>query len=206
MSALKDVFRDPRIYHAFQFHLGFFESRRYSIQHYLPDSPALRILDIGCGPGQITQILPAQVVNYVGFDTDRRYIEFARRNFGDKYEFRCEEFSAKSVGDLQFDVVMMNGLLHHLPDSVADTVLRESAAVLVDDGQLLAIDSCLYRGQGRLDRWLNANDRGKFVRAPQAYDQLVARHFERVDVDVRADLARVPFSFAFTHGLRPKRP
>jgi SAM-dependent methyltransferase len=203
MRGIKGVFEDPRIDHGFQNRLGFFEARRFALNNYLPDAKGLRILDIGCGPGHVTELLPAHVESYLGYDTDERYIDFARRTFGKHGEFRCGEFTAGALGLRKFDVVMTNGLLHHVSDEVGDQLLKQAREVLVGGGRLLALDGCRFDGQNRLDRWMMNNDRGKFVRSPDAYKSLVAKYFDAVQVDVRSDLSLLTYSFAFTTGHTP---
>ncbi len=46
-----------------------------------------RILDIGCGPGDILDSPPP--VDYYGFDLNDAYIRFARRKYSGRGKFYC---------------------------------------------------------------------------------------------------------------------
>ena len=114
--AMKAILNHPALYQAYQNAGGFFGARVKAIADYLTLRPGMRVIDIGCGPGYILRHLPPGI-DYIGFDIDQAYIEHARRSFGHLGTislplFRCgcrPEFAGA-------DVVMMNGVLHHIAD------------------------------------------------------------------------------------------
>ena len=53
---------------------------RIYVSEYVQPLPGEKVLDIGCGPGDILENLAA--VDYLGFDISREYIEAARKRFG----------------------------------------------------------------------------------------------------------------------------
>ena len=48
--------------------------------------PGHRVLDIGCGSGDVLQLMPSTVA-YVGVDASKAYIEAARKRFWHRGEF-----------------------------------------------------------------------------------------------------------------------
>ncbi len=155
--------------------------------------PGDRVLDVGCGPAYYFDRLP--VVEYYGFDTSAPYIEHANRRYGDRGEFRCEVLTEAHLAELpQFDAVLLFGLLHHLSDGQCATLLDVSAKSLAPGGRVVSCDPCLHRGQGRISRWMSENDRGEYVRAPQAFEELARASFGEVESEVLHTVSRVPSS------------
>jgi len=68
--------------------------------------------------------------------------------------------------------------------------------VLKPGGVLFTLDGCYAPGQGWLETWLLDNDRGVHVRRAEEYRALLERTFPNVDMHVRNDLSRMPYTFA----------
>lgn len=191
-----DVLALPQLYHAYQQLGGFFAARLRALEAYLPIEPGMRILDIGCGPGHIVDHLPPGV-QYTGIDVDERNIAFARRNFGTKGKFLLGFFDEDLAAELApLDLIMMNGVMHHIDDQELDRTLRNVKAALSPHGQLFTLDGCFAPGQPRIAKWLLENDRGEHVRSAPAYHKLLSASFDAVDLHVRDDLATWPYTFA----------
>src|SRR5438132_671516 len=71
--------------------LGFLGTRFHEvyIRDYVRPERGERVLDIGCGPGEIMVFLPS--VDYLGIDINPRYVEAATERFGACGQFRCED-------------------------------------------------------------------------------------------------------------------
>ena len=192
---MKAILSSPALYQAYQNAGGFFAARVKAISEYLTIRPGMRIIDIGCGPGYILRHLP-QGIDYVGFDIDEAYIDHARRSFGERGKFYCRYFDAAAADELTgTDIVMMNGVLHHIADEELRGTLANIRDALKSGGVLFTLDGCYREGQSRLAKWLLDNDRGKFVRDQNGYDLVLRSVFENVDLVIRDDYARVPYTF-----------
>ena len=133
---MKRLLTHPAIYQFYQELGGFFAARVEAIREYLPIAPGARIIDIGCGPGYIVRHLPA-AIDYVGLDIDRPSIDFANARFGDRGKFQTRFFDAAAVEDLgPADIVMMNGVMHHIGDADLAATLAHVRAVLRPGGTL----------------------------------------------------------------------
>jgi SAM-dependent methyltransferase len=93
-----------------------------------------------------------------------------------------------------FDIVLATGVLHHLDDEEARELFRTAREALRPGGRLVTLDGCYVDGQSRMARYLLSRDRGKFVRAPEAYVRLARSQFEDVQASVRDDLLRIPYT------------
>lgn len=193
---MKAMLKHPALYQAYQNAGGFFGARIKAIGDYLTLRPGMRIIDIGCGPGYILRHLP-DGIDYVGFDVDEAYIAYAQRSFGDLGAFHCRHFDAAAAREFAgADVVMMNGVLHHIGNDELKSTLADISDVLADDGVLFTLDGCYAEGQSRIAKWLLDNDRGDFVRDRDGYYHLLRSAFPRVNLDIRDDYSRVPYTFA----------
>ncbi|WP_353398966.1 class I SAM-dependent methyltransferase [Hydrogenophaga sp. 5NK40-0174] len=138
-----------------------------------------RVLDVGCGPAYYLNDLPR--LDYYGFDTDERYIDHAKRRFGERGHFFAEPFDESRARELgPFDGVLLMGLLHHLDDQSCHSLLGAIAASLRPGGRVVALDTVIHEGQHRFEHWLAVHDRGEFVRTPEAFLDLAKPHFESV--------------------------
>jgi SAM-dependent methyltransferase len=192
---MKSVLRHPALYQAYQNAGGFFGARIKAIADYLTLRPGTRVIDIGCGPGFILRHLPEDI-EYIGFDIDEAYISYARKSFGHLGTFHCRPFDAAAAEELAgADVVMMNGVLHHIGDEDLKTTLMDIRNVLGSDGVLFTLDGCYREGQSLIAKWLLDNDRGQFVRDRNGYDNVLRGAFGRVNLAIRDDYSRVPYTF-----------
>ncbi len=164
------------------------------VRRHVPARAGDRILDIGCGPADVLASLP-HGVHYEGFDSSPRYIERARRRFGDRGTFRCErvdEASLEAPGE--YDLVLAYGVLHHLDDGEASALFRLAKRALKPAGRLITTDPCLVPGQSAIARFVISRDRGQNVRDPVGYLNLARSVFSNLDAQVRHDLLRIPYT------------
>jgi|KBSMisStandDraft_5_1062788.scaffolds.fasta_scaffold76219_3 SAM-dependent methyltransferase len=200
---MSHLLETAELYHAFQRLGGFFGARVKAFRDYLDFGGVRRIFDIGCGPGHIVEHVP-EGIEYVGFDTDAGYIEFANRRFGRRGTFVAREFdrtAAQAYG--RPDLILMNGVLHHMDDALVRTVVGDAAAVLSQGGVFFSLDGCYREGQNPVGRFLLDHDRGRFVRTAPEYRALVASAFPHPEVHVRDDLSWAPYTFAIVHARNP---
>jgi SAM-dependent methyltransferase len=156
----------------------------------------MRVIDIGCGPGHLLQYLPDDI-EYNGFDIDETYVAYARRSFGHLGVFHCRYFDADAAREFAgADLVMMNGVLHHIGDADLKSTLANIRDVLKDDGVLFTTDPCYREGQSSIAKWLIDNDRGEFVRDEDGYNRVLGDAFAQVKLAIREDLSRLPYTFA----------
>jgi SAM-dependent methyltransferase len=192
---MKAILSHPALYQAYQNAGGFFGARVKAIADYLTLHSGMRVIDIGCGPGYILRHLPPGI-DYNGFDIDQAYIEHAQRSFGHLGKFHCRYFDAAAASEFAgADVIMMNGVLHHIADEELNATLANVRNALKSDGVLFTLDGCYREGQSRIARWLLDNDRGEFVRDRNGYGRVLGGAFEKVDLVIRDDYSRVPYTF-----------
>ena len=175
---IRAILRSPNIYIAIQWLVGGMYVRNACLK-LINAQAGERVLDIGCGPAYYVKKMPP--VEYFGFDTNYRYIKYARSRFSSYGTFYCKEFTeehAKSLG--KFDCVILMGLLHHLDDSECSQLLTLIRSVLVPSGRVVALDTTVHNRQHPLSRFIATSDRGNYVRQPAEYMKLAEYSFESV--------------------------
>lgn len=86
----------------------------------LPDRPVVRAVDIGCGPGNSTELLRRRFPDAVvtGIDSSSAMIEAARRRLPD-VRFEIADIAAWRGEGGPFDLILANAVLQWLPDHAA---------------------------------------------------------------------------------------
>lgn len=183
----------PAIYSLFRQFVGRDSVRHQYAEKYIRAQPGQRVLDIGCGTGDILDFLPD--VDYVGFDMDPAYISAASQRHGSRGTFFCEPVGeGVNVPAASFDVVIAHGVLHHLNDDEAKALFKIAHTALKPGGRLLTFDGCFSDDQSRMSQFFVSRDRGCHVRRREDYETLARAVFEHVSVSVHHDLLRIPYT------------
>lgn len=188
------AFSVPTVYRWAQRQIGSPESRRRLVDQYLPHDSGDRILDIGCGTGDLSQFFDD--CKYVGYDMSEAYIASACERYGDAGEFHVGRVGQGGTGDGEFDLAVAKGVLHHLDDDQAQDLFAEAWAALSPNGALVTIDPCFVPEQSAIARFIISRDRGNNVRSPDEYERIARLTFTNIRVDVRHDLLRLPYTHA----------
>jgi SAM-dependent methyltransferase len=192
MGGLRSVLASPRVYELWSRLVGGEAGRSTLVREYVRPSPGARVLDLGCGPGELVHLLGD--VEYVGVDVSERYIAAARESVGGRAEFRVGDATNLDRDLRGFDLVLALGLIHHLDDESSRRVLNAARAALRSGGRFVSVDPTVTSGSRAAARLLVSWDRGGHVRGPAEYERLARSVFELVRCDVRQDLLRVPYT------------
>lgn len=177
---LKAALAHPSVYLMLQRALRA-DRARYECLRELDVRPGHKVLDVGCGPAYYVGSLPPDV-EYHGFDTDARYIAWAKQKFGDRADFHLDTYTEAHREKLpRFDRVLLMGLLHHLGDDDARGLLSLIGRSLAPGGVVVALDTCTDPQLSSFQNWLAKKDRGQFVRETSAFRELGESAFTRVE-------------------------
>jgi len=193
IGLIRPILNKPFFYESYHTLIGARYRSRVLVSDYIRPKAGDRILDIGCGPGNMLPYLPA--CGYLGFDMNESYIATARQRYGDRGEFRCERVSHNSVQQFgAFDVVLALGLVHHLDDSEARDLFMLGHKALKPGGRMVTNDGCYMANQSAAKRYLLSRDRGQFVRTEPQYLELAKASFQQVEPHIREDVLRIPYT------------
>jgi trans-aconitate methyltransferase len=115
-----------------------------SVVEFLNPQPGERILDLGCGTGQLTAKIAASGAAVVGLDASPAMIGQARQNYP-QLQFALADATAMKF-DNEFDAVFSNAALHWMLDRAA--VAAGVARALKKGGRFVAE----FGGKGNIRR------------------------------------------------------
>lgn len=201
-TGFRRVLSTPTVYTAFQNLMGARQGWVDFVGEFVRPVPGMKLLDLGCGPGDLLDHLPV-TVDYWGVDISETYIRHAQVKFGKRGNFACKLLTHEDLARLpRFDVVVASGVLHHMEDNMAKAYVRLAYAALRSrGGRLVTIDPCWAPNQNPVARFLISRDRGQNVRDAEAYEHLAASSFSTRKITVRHK-AWIPYTHCFMECVR----
>lgn len=170
-QTLDTLARRPRLWNALRWlaEMGHVQHHRAIAATLAPHRDGgRRFLDFGCGTGHFAHSFPAD--RYVGFDLTRHYVAFAHHNR--QGAFAVMDGSAVALVNGSFDGALVLGVLHHLPNDVAQQCIAELSRVLKPGSILLVIEDVpptWWNLPGHIMHWV---DRGGHIRSDADYHRL----------------------------------
>jgi SAM-dependent methyltransferase len=198
-SGLKALLTKPWVYRLFKALIGSAEAQRWVMDNFFKIESGQKVVDIGCGPGMIVDMLP-NGTKYVGFDISNQYIEYAWRKYSEKSDIKFivgepGEFVLDTPSEMRdADLVIINGVLHHLDAQQATTALQLAKKALKPTGRLVCVENCFLLRQSSIARWIISRDRGRNVRTEPEWKALVASVFPRFDTYILTGHIRIPYT------------
>ena len=148
------------------------------------ESKPQRVLDVGCGPGELTEHIARSGAEVCGIDISPRMVELTRAR---GIAAQLADVEQLPFADRDFDCVFAGWVLYHVPD--LDRAVSECARVLRPGGRLVATT---YYEENLSELWdlvgeTEPRSALSFSRANGA--DVLARHFRRVEQrDIEAEL------------------
>ena len=193
MSVAKRALALPIVFETYQTLIGAPSCHQRFIHDYVKASAGEAVLDIGCGTGVSLDSL-TQSIAYTGVDLSESYIERARAQHGHQGTFLAADVTV-DVPQIAgpYDRAFAFGVLHHLSDEQISGLIGNLIRWLKPQGSFTSIDPCFTNPQNAFASYLIRNDRGQFVRTPEALSVLFAERFV-VDAKVVTGMLRIPYT------------
>ncbi len=135
-------------------------------------SKKIRILDIGCGSGEISRFF--NDLDYIGIDVNPDYIEFARKIY--KKNFEVMNAQKLRFKKRYFDYVVIIGVLHHIDDKNCSLILNEIRRVVKNNGKIIIIED--VNTQSKIDllgNIIRKLDVGEHIRTQKEWLELLSK-------------------------------
>ena len=126
------------------FHQRRFKNTLHLLKKYAGHKGGLKILDLACGEGHLTNEVKSTFPNHdvYGFDYSVSAIQFAHTHYP-AIEFSVADAYDAPYEDDYFDVVILNNIWEHVPDPIR--LLREAQRILKKGGGLVVSTPSRYR-------------------------------------------------------------
>jgi len=129
------------------------------------------ILDLGCGTGRLRKYFP--LPDFTGIDTNKNYIAYAKKKVQGRFIAGDIMDLGKYIGGLQYNYIILCGLLHHLNSFCALNLMADLHTHLQPEGELIYIVDHVYTDEiNMLNKILLKPDRGSFVKKEEDYHEL----------------------------------
>lgn len=140
----------------------------------------IRIIDLGCGPGTNAGLFADKNrYCYLGVDINPSYIRRASKKY--PLRFECTDATKLEHRNNEFDLVLINSVLHHLSPEETKKVLSSAADLLDVGGECLVLDMVRPQDHGIasiVQRALIRLDRGQYCRTVEQLVSEISEHFK----------------------------
>ena len=130
-------------------------------------------------------------------------IDYAKNKYKKQGKFYCEDIN--KISNLQpntFDFVVSIGVIHHLNNNEAITLLNKAKKYLKPGGVLTTMDPIFIKNQSRISRFMMNNDRGDYIRNIGGYRELFSRVFKKTDDYIVNDMLMYSYEHYITHSKK----
>jgi ubiquinone/menaquinone biosynthesis C-methylase UbiE len=100
----------------------------------------MRVLDIGCGTGNLLALYAEAGCEVYGIDASPAMLDQAQRRLGDAARLELGDGTALPYPDRSFDIVLITSVLHELADAQRRIVLAEAARMLRPAASAMVVD------------------------------------------------------------------
>jgi SAM-dependent methyltransferase len=160
-----------------------------------------RVVDVGCGPGLLAPTAVSRGFAYLGVEPDPAFIAVGQRRYRDAGATFCR--ATVTTMDVKLgpaDIVVVNGVAHHLKDQEMDRLLCVSR----DAGALVICDHHRQPGElGIMASALQAADRGRFIRDFSYFQRLAGFELRAAEL-FRIDMLGMPLWPYFCAAYTPR--
>lgn len=203
-QAIEAIFDIPIVFELWQ---KFVKKREYHhlLSQKLFSNNRETIIDFGCGTGQ--QAAERTYLHYYGIDPLEKCIKKAQKKY---HKFENVTFilgNQRSLADkenLQAELFIGLGVLHHMPDQAVKELLANMKNVIVSNGRAFFLEPVYFQNQRKLAKRIIGLDRGAFPRSVAEYKKLLDDDLFRIEVEIHTNLFRIPYDVCSINIIRKK--
>ncbi len=148
------------------------------VKEYLRATPEESVIDVGCGVGDFSTVVPG---SYEGYDLNERFIQYAQKKFGNgNKSFHFKDVLALPETQLYDKGVVVN-IMHHFTDEELKILLARLRKLVTNYFVIVDAD---WNSSNRFQRWLLNKDQGSHFRDRKDLQALLSQYFDLEDFSV----------------------
>jgi SAM-dependent methyltransferase len=140
-----------------------------------------KVLDLGCGTSSIVKHFN-EINFYLGIDNNKDYLSKAENNLREKkitsllLNLDLERHQIdKVVSERGFNLILLFGVMHHIPDNELLSLLENIKKLAGNECRLITADPAIYKAQNYIPKIIAKLDRGRYVRSPDEYRNILKK-------------------------------
>lgn len=118
---------------------------------------------------------------YHGVDIDAKRIDYASHLYPD-CRFSTIEESVLPASSGTYDYIFVSSVLHHISPEESGEFIKEFYRVLKDEGKIIVIEPCFFRGCNASRLFMTAFDKGKYIRSENEYINMFDKDYLKIRV------------------------
>lgn len=194
-TGLRKILEFSLVYNFWQLITGSEKAKKKIILEYVSPFPKAKILDIGCGTGAMINYINEKLdIDYVGYDINEKYIEFAKNKHPNKGRFYCTSVSEAKLIERNFDIVAALAIVHHLNLNESENLFKLAKQSLKPGGYFLLAEPVWTDSQSRFEKYLMSKDRGQNIRTEKQYLEMAKKEFSNVECQIVPGLFSIPWT------------
>lgn len=194
-TGIRKVLELSFVYNFWQLITGAENAKNTVIRDFVAAYSKAKVLDIGCGTGVMLDHMDKNLgVDYVGYDINQEYIDFAKKKYGDRGRFYCSSINETVLYEDNFDIASAIAILHHLDNHESEKLIELGKRSLKPGGYLILSEPVWTDEQGWLEKALMSRDRGQNIRRKEEYIALAKTQFQNVECTIIPGLMTIPWT------------
>ncbi len=155
--------------------------KRYVETFILPeirDKNSVKIIDIGCGTGNIVPYIPHNC-EYTGVDVSENYIKYLKKKYSHKKNINFIKQNVKEPLSFneKYDIIISEALIASLNDTNFELLLTEMKNFLKKGGKIVISDMNYKESHCAFEKFLLKNERGCYIRGQDDYKRIIEKYF-----------------------------
>ena len=199
---MNGILDNPIIFNFLSVITGDVKVKRKIIDEFIKPFNGAKILDIGCGTGQMLKLINENFsVSCTGFDINARYVNYAKQK-NNSGNFFCADITNTITIENDFDIVIASDILHHLNNTDVMNLIEVAKKSLKPNGHFIAVDPIKTEQQNTVEKYLMKNDRGKYIRAKEENLNLLKLYFSQINTTTLQGSYFIPWTECVFQGVK----
>lgn len=162
------------------------------VNEYIKPQQGQKILELGCGAGNVYAVFPEKNLRYLGVDNSENYIHHAKKKFPEQ-SFICADVTKDFAVDEISDTVFAEAIISALPDNQLVEMFKLLKNICDDHTKIVFSDMNYRDSASKFQCFLMKHERNQFIRSKSEYVKLLTEFFNIDKISVIKHPYRIPY-------------